>query len=211
MKLLLYCTKAKPYLYETRTIFENSPIEFQLLYGKPKYPDEPLFGSLVLYGEKLNGKVVGECDFEVEKIKLKQTHHDFYLFTKLLEESCLCEDELFKYLDNKSGYAIHIKNLKIFDELMGLSEYNKKIEYKKCDNCEEHCKFYYSKNTMSGETNTGCTRYYRLPKAPQNMCYCYDASGNKYVLISIQPQWLCKILNGKKTIEIRKKVLKEML
>lgn len=32
-----------------------------------------------------------------------------------------------------------------------------------------------------------------------------------YILISIRPEWLCKILNGEKTIEVRKKVLKEML
>lgn len=32
-----------------------------------------------------------------------------------------------------------------------------------------------------------------------------------YILISIHPEWLCKILNGEETIEIRKKVLKEML
>ena len=31
------------------------------------------------------------------------------------------------------------------------------------------------------------------------------------ILISIRPEWLCKILNGEKTIEVRKKVLKEML
>jgi hypothetical protein len=33
----------------------------------------------------------------------------------------------------------------------------------------------------------------------------------KYILISIKPEWLCKILNKEKTIEVRRKVLKEML
>ena len=33
----------------------------------------------------------------------------------------------------------------------------------------------------------------------------------KQLLISIKPKWVAKILNGEKTIEIRKKVLKEML
>lgn len=51
---------------------------------------------------------------------------------------------------------------------------------------------------------------YSVIKAPQNMQYCYDKQGNKYVLISIRPEHLVNILNGKKTIEVRKKILKEM-
>ena len=47
-------------------------------------------------------------------------------------------------------------------------------------------------------------------KAPQNMCNVYDRFGNRYILISIQPQHLAKILNGKKTIEVRKKILKSL-
>lgn len=196
MKLLLYCTKAKPYLYK---------------HFKGKF-------FLSNTNEKicaLNGLIVAECDFEVEEIKNYNNSITYYTknldHVGLLSKSYLGIHKLDDYLKGRNGYAIHIKNLHIFDELMGLSEYNKKIEYKKCENCEEHCKFYYSKNTMSGETNKGCTRYYRIQKAPQNMCYCYDASGNKNIIISIQPEWLVKILNGEKTIEVRKKVLKEML
>jgi hypothetical protein len=56
---------------------------------------------------------------------------------------------------------------------------------------------------------------YKIQKAPQNMCivrsyYPKDYS-EKYILISIRPEWLCKILNGEKTIEVRRTVLKEML
>ena len=57
--------------------------------------------------------------------------------------------------------------------------------------------------------------YYELTrvfKAPQNMMLVRDMEDHKYkILISIRPEWLCKILNGEKTIEVRKKVLKEML
>lgn len=38
-----------------------------------------------------------------------------------------------------------------------------------------------------------------------------DNQGNRYVLISIKSEGLCKILNGEKDIEVRKVVLKEML
>lgn len=53
---------------------------------------------------------------------------------------------------------------------------------------------------------------YCTKKAPQNMMRVIDAYGDdEYILISVRPEWLCKILNGEKTIEVRKKVLKEML
>lgn len=46
--------------------------------------------------------------------------------------------------------------------------------------------------------------------APQNMRKCFDDKGNEYVLISVRPKHLKNILNGKKTIEVRKKILKCM-
>ena len=42
------------------------------------------------------------------------------------------------------------------------------------------------------------------------MCRVYDRFGNKYILISIRPEWVCKILNGEKTIEVRKQIIKEL-
>lgn len=205
MKLLLYCTKSKPHLH--KSLINNKYFVCNDIYLK---------------GIELNGIIVAECDFEVEKIvydlRMTRTRRLFEEYTtkslsekELLNKSCLDMWQMEEYFNGKNGYAIHIRNLHIFDELMGLSEYSKKIEHKKCDYCEEHCKFYYNKNTMSGETNKGCTEYHPIRKAPQNMMYCYDASENKNILISIRPEWLCKILNGEKTIEIRKKVLKEML
>lgn len=47
-----------------------------------------------------------------------------------------------------------------------------------------------------------------VKKAPQNMMKCFDDKGNEYILISIRPDHLKNILNGKKTIEVRKKILK---
>ena len=49
-----------------------------------------------------------------------------------------------------------------------------------------------------------------VKKAPQNMMKVFDYKGNEYVLISIRPEHLANILNGKKTIEVRKKILKCM-
>ena len=54
-----------------------------------------------------------------------------------------------------------------------------------------------------------------ITRAPQNMMRCcYEKKSKEWetgVLISIKPEYLCKILNGEKTIEVRRKVLKEML
>ena len=48
---------------------------------------------------------------------------------------------------------------------------------------------------------------YGLKKAPQNMCYVYDENGNKCILLSVHPKPLSQILNGEKTIEVRRKIL----
>ena len=185
MKLLLYCTKSKPYL----------------IGG---YPD--------VY---LNGKIVAECDFEVEEIKNKITQNGSHLelFTdklsedELFDKSCLSRYEMFYYLKNgftkkgmPEGYAIHIKNLHIFDKPKELSDY-----YTFDEKCED------------------INNWKPIKKAPQNMMYAYEyidnfgwtelvniINLNKNILISIQSKWIGKILNGEKTIEIRKKVLKEM-
>ena len=202
MKLLLYCTKAKPYLrdYRNKAIYNRfvlSPTD------RPFTSDDTQ--------PVLNGKIVAECDFEVEEIGLveipdyagTECHtfvYDVYINfetktlnqDKLFEKSCLNWEEMEKYLysTNGKGYAIHIKNLNIFDKPRDLEEYEDEWEYP-------------------------------LEKAPQNMRRCYSTlysnieadmpiRTDSYILISIRPEWLCKILNGEKTIEVRKKVLKEM-
>ena len=180
MKLLLYCTKAKPYLND-----------YRLMEGCNQYVvmSRPL--------NAFNGKIVAECDFEVSKIELHQCFYNYgpAYFTKrekpykyfsyddLLEASCLKDNEMIKYLGKKGGYAIHIKNLHIFDESKPLQLYSSIQE-----------------------------EYKAIEKAPQNMCNAYYDEGTiHYILISIRPEWIVKILNGEKTIEVRKKIIKEMI
>ena len=180
MKLLLYCTKAKPYLnYEIDINKKN-------YFTDIKYKDK----------NNLNGKIVAECDFRVEEIvcDLRNTKEKgFYeeYTTKSLSEkellyaSKIDEISFINYLNSKNGYAIHVKNLHIFDEPKELNEYRKRI----------------------GDD------FQVLGKAPQNMMRCCELKYmiEDYILISIRPEWLCKILNGEKTIECRKRILKEML
>lgn len=193
IKALLYCTKAKPMLRK----FYN--------YCLDKHNDNYYWKKGQVTPYNLNGKIVAECDYEVEEIvcaKLdyalsysidgtgqafydNSIHYEpFYLGLNisninLSKRSCLTNKEMYDYLQGEDGKAIHIKNLHIFDEPRELNS----VRYKN----------------------------HSVKSAPQNMMKVYDYSGEYYILISIRPQWLCKILKGEKTIEVRKKVLKEML
>lgn len=156
----------------------------------------------VLNDKCLNGKIVAECDFEVEKIKYSKDYNEWKWYTtkslyesQLCAYSCLSVDELENYLGDKDGYAIHINNLNVFDNPKKLTDYHCKTNKK-----DELC------------LNGGCG-YKFFYKAPQNMMKVYDhwGKGDEYILISIKSQWLRKILNGDKSIEVRKKVLKGMI
>lgn len=208
VKALLYCTKKTPYLVKDDYTFKNKTI-YYTHYKEP--------GS---WGLTFNGKIVAECDIETDEIDyyfrygpsvnigagfspdfeeesyVRRRFGNYKDDNKLFEESCLSYDQLDEYLKQKDGYALHISNLFIFENPVELSDYN-------VDNSVEYGSF-----GWAFEDNERITP---LKKAPQNMMRVYDANGNKYILISVQSEWLCKILNGEKTIEVRRKVLKEML
>lgn len=174
MKLLLYCTKAKPYIMKYK---DGKYKEIASFYNKQ---------DLATY-DLLNGKIVAECDYEV---KWESTDWGCITFKERqgLEKSCLTKEQLFDYVKGRNEfYAINIKNLHIFDKPKELNEY-------------------YSDLQRIVEIPAP-----RIKKAPQNMMYAFDDDMMIYGLISIKPEWLCKILNGEKTIEVRKKVLKEMI
>lgn len=95
-KILLYCTKAKPYLYR------QDDDCFELL-NKLKNEDT---SSYKKYYRLNNGKIVAECDFEVEELRLDNDDplgaywYETETLNKyeVLEKSCLTDDELFDYL-----------------------------------------------------------------------------------------------------------------
>ena len=198
MKLLLYCTKAKK---QKDLLWSNNLKHFFLdgAYNR-------LIDNLPDY--LLNGKIVAECDFEVEEIRIVDDDPlgAYWYETKtlseneVLEKSCLTSDELFEYLgEDNEGYAIHIKNLHIFDKPKELEYCFTEKSYKIID------KIFTDEIMIDG-------KWYRpVNKAPQNMMRVKRVLKEDGILISIRPEWLCKILNGEKTIEVRKKVLKEML
>lgn len=195
IKGLLYCTKAKPYLefkQIPRTLMDiDNSFEGYRCSWKRTEDDENF---------QLNGKIVAECEIEVEEIYYLSWMNE-KLRERILKQSCLTDKQFSDYMGNKDTcYALHISNLKIFDEPRELSDYcTKQCQFRKCATCK------YGKNNI-----TCLTIDTPITKAPQNMMYAYDNLEMK-ILISIQPQELCRILNGEQTILIKKKVLKEML
>lgn len=209
MKLLLYCTKAKPQLFSGNSIYNQEKI-FSLVKGNNQEQYEKLETLKCLNNlTELNGKIAAECDYEVEEIVYSKLFNNYATwevgYRDLLNKSNLTEKEIFRYLGMQNiphevykryscncGYANHIKNLKIYDKPKELQEYATLKKYP-----------------------GGYEKFVSVERAPQNMMYVYDENSDnpneKKVLISIRPEWLCKILNGEKTIEVRRVVLKEML
>lgn len=240
VKLLLYCTKAKPYL--SKEIIDPPFIENEFCLNARQN---------INHNRVLNGKIVAECtcdkvesfncccvpyrkennlgyelfvDNGVYKVEWKENinlrdenkrynnpenykddgvvfeRKDRYINTMLknddLGKAKITPQELLDYIGlGNEGYALHLSNVKVFDESRELSDYD--VKEKGLIHC---CGYNYTiKNMFSS-----CT------KAPQNMCNVYDKQGNHYILISIKPEHLCKILNGEKTIEVRKKILKSL-
>lgn len=199
IKALLYCCKTKPYL------LNQNVYEF--------YDSKYITSNLKChekYDYTLNGKIVAECDYEAEEIRLIETPEyagielNIFLYDvsmnfetktlsedKLCKQSCLKATELDEYLDlfkerEIYGYAIHVENLHIFDEPKKLSEFDV-INFKCIQN------------------------YYKpLEKAPRNTMYVYD-NGEKKIVIPVNPQEMCRIVNKEQTTLVRRRILKEMI
>ena len=139
------------------------------------------YSNLINRGGFLTGMVVAK--FTLNKVEEiipfydRDGEYDSGYFTETLgvEEfkkvSCIDTDDLADYLDEdyKTGYAIHISDLEIFDKPKELSEFKRSVwlrnEYISpnpiCDMCKSpNCK--------------KCERHYclvPLTKAPQSWCY----------------------------------------
>lgn len=232
VKLLLYCTKGKSYLrdYRGKAIFNRFVIsptdrpftsdDYQpILNGKivaecDCEKVEKISCCCVPYRNKNNlgyelfidngvykvewneNNIVGENTeiYKDEGVVFERSYR--YIISMFenedLNKMCLSPQQLLDYLKlGNKGYALHLSNLKIFDDPKELNEYYsgpKKV------------------NSFNGPTMV----IESIDKAPQNMCKAYDEQENKYILISIRPEWLCKILNGEKTIEVRRVVTNKL-
>ena len=199
MKALLCCERTKPYLFN-QNIYEF--YESKYITSTHKFHEKQDY--------LLNGKIVSECDFEVEEITYElygdlDWQHDYLPTTNTMgicnleNASCLDRDEIENYLKDNKGYAIHIKNLHIFDKPKELSEY---MTYDK------------SYDNMFGWAFEEKEKYKPITKAPQNMIVVWLYENGKwvmYILIPVSSEEMCRIANKEQTTLIRKKVLKEVI
>ncbi len=121
IKLLFYCTKAKPYLY--------MPYEFDAFnYDEASQcylsKNKPILDCDV----KLNGKIVAEAECElVEKEEYSYLCDEYATFDDdRLENACLSRKQINEYGKYKPLYLIHLKNVKPFYEPKELSYYGLK-------------------------------------------------------------------------------------
>lgn len=213
IKLLLYCCKTKPMLRIGKKPMTNQ--NRSRTYNANEY--EYFTQYIVEEMYEANGKIVAECDFEVEEIincgtsfmimKYDDLQENYRYTNEIARCSCLDYNDLRSYLGTNNGYAIHIKNLHIFDEPKELDDFTTRtpVDYDSiiCDSCTDF-------NSDCKKCRYSCD-YQQVIKAPKNMMKVCEWDIEDKVLISIKSECLCKILNGEKSIEVRKKVLKEML
>ena len=196
VKVLFYCTKPKD-RFRIGHFYHHNDELYKLPNGTIKFGSsvELMSYESCEYNKDnfLNGKIVAECEIDkIEEIRMLQDNNMTYKTKTLTEEqllikSCLEGYQLGNYLgllyENKCGYALHLTKLKVFDKPKDLSDYMKKNQSYRLH------------------------KYERLYNALQNMMTIYDNEENEYILISIRSEWLYKIINGEKTIVVKKKIL----
>ena len=187
MKVYIYVTKGGKGLYR------RSP-ESKMLFGEEFF----LCDRKKVSTEPLNGKVVASFELgEVENLSdgYAGKHKDAH-FYEILNKACLTTDQLEKYcpeFSDKRAYAWHIENLEVLDEPWGFGSFA-------------------SVDTSYPGWQSGWERD-GITKAPQSWMYAIayysDDFGEPCVLLSVRSEWACKILNGEKTVEIRKSAPKD--
>lgn len=82
--------------------------------------------------------------------------------------SCLTDDEICEYLNNRAGKAWHITDLKIYDKPRELGEFRKSCNHiNDCCTCKE-AEFQYDGDELRGLI---CKREISLTRPPQSWCY----------------------------------------
>lgn len=179
-KLVLFCKKAKPYLKKSYGFDE---VNYTYELSNNTTCPYTLSGTT----KPLNGMVVLECDYQIEKIE-GYGYGDYYATKSAWHniEFGLGNMNVDDCLKGKSGYAIHIKNLKIFNEPRRLGGYNKII------------------NTTYGEEPDA-----ELDKSPKKMIDCCRLENNGWKrkkMLSVTSEEMYEILKGEQTIIIRRSV-----
>ena len=199
MKILIYCTMAKPWL-----CYDEQQKKYALRYGKRKDTD-------------LNGTVCFKCEckeaFKYDFVHRSGDSSNFYIRDQRTErmKDCLSNDDLFDYGKGKTLYAYHFENVKPIDP-MPITHLFK----------DEACTI-----PLTRAPQSYCFAY-RIAKLPHQhfmaskellkLWYSSVHNGDntcaylpeKCLVFSIQSPWCCKIGNLEKDLEIRKSCPKEI-
>lgn len=180
MKALLYCTKGSPFLHQDSDYAGDAYKEIGTYWFDWSLSKEKR-------GHDCNGKIVAVCEIETEE---RPNYGISRRSEYALKGTCLTMEQLDAYLpkhkdydDKDIYYALHISKVRLVSTNSTFENY---FIYKDFE------------------------RTRRVLKAPSNMMKVYDILGKEYILISVNPESLYKILKDEKDVEIRKKVLKEM-
>jgi predicted transcriptional regulator len=160
----LYCTKGKPYLYESFEelwwwndgVLEPFGDRYGVRLSDFELPEKFHDSESRGWNNLLNGFIVAKFTlnkvgkFKVEFLPLLQemgyvnpytlTVYDGIFKTMFLEQnSCLLLEDIYKYNKNNNSYAWHIDDLQIFDKPMELSEFYRNNfqviqDYEPCNN-----------------------------------------------------------------------------
>lgn len=162
-------TPFKVYMYQTRDV---------LWFYK-------ILEWLKLYQRKVIGEFI--CD-RIEFIDVIEMYGSFFHIHEaemcLNEKSCLSNDEIDMYLQDKEGYAWHISDLVIYDEPKELNKFNV-IDEKAVKGCKYRKRAYTNPDYTNGVCLPGsyiCTkesetdwcskcRIKPLTRPPQTWCY----------------------------------------
>lgn len=203
IRCLIYCTKDK-----NNKLIRYYGDKHTLITKKHTIMPNPDF--------YLNGKIVAQFDCEkVDIIEVIERKNDKPVYIKngnvnYIGDTCLSYEQLYDYLKNNNGYAIHISNLDVFDEPRNLNYYLKHNSLEISDKLyelgcnEQNCPY-----ALEDRCDFDLCPKLLVNKAPQNMCIV-EFKNVEYILISIKPEWVCKILNGEKTIEVRKSIVNKL-
>lgn len=181
-KCLLYCAKAKPYLWKgivkpMHTTDTTNPFNY---IWKLQKKDSCMYGGY-------NGTIVVECEVECEDlVVLDKLEYSYWYGRKNtdIEKSCLISDKYWDCVKENTGYALFINDLKSLNRPIKLSDL---LKYKQSCYSDNHVK-----------------------NAPHNMCWVWY-EGERYCLISCSSKELCGFLNREATIMFKRHILKGMI
>lgn len=219
-KVLLYCTKAKPYLLNRKDYPYDIPEKADFILRNEKQIKNDIIGDSdfvdggdlafersEIVKSSLNGKVCFECDckeaFDISKVV--QTNKNLSLKIRHVYDTE--EVTLFRGLKT----ALTLKQIEVYQ---GTS---KRLFAIRLEKVEAIAPFLPTELYLDFD----CTK--PLKQAPQSYCFAYyrkmkclgvhmDGSLDMYpsikrekvLVFSIRSNWLCKIANGEKDLEVRK-------